>query len=155
MKKLFVLSGLLIFAMCAFNVMATVPENESAEPVSVEMTKMENSHLRPFKGTVSYTPTEVPHVATGVGQATHMGRVTVESYCENGVFGEDTFIAADGSEATMSWSFEFISEDFTSGYGTWEWTSGTGRFEDISGSGTFTAVITTTLNLNLIGTISY
>ena len=156
MKKLIVMSGLLIFAMCAFNVMATVPENESANPVNVEMTKMENSHLRPFKGTVSYTQSDVPHVSTGVGLATHLGRFTAESHCSDDFYeGEDTFVAADGSVAIMSWSFNYISDDFTSGYGTWEWTSGTGRFEDISGSGIFTAVITNTLNLKLTGTIAY
>ena len=69
--------------------------------------------------------------------------------------GEDTYTAADGSEATMSWHFDYLNWETLDGYGTWEWLSGTGRFSDIEGSGTFTAVVTTTLDLELQGTIAY
>ncbi|HDS06491.1 MAG TPA: hypothetical protein ENO05_02590 [Bacteroides sp.] len=155
MKKLIVLSGLLFVAFFAMNAMVPILEKESVTPMGTDMTMTKKDHMRPFKGTVSYTPSETPHVSYGVGQATHLGRFTAESHCDNFWSGEDTFIAADGSEATMSWSFVYISDDFTTGYGTWAWTRGTGRFEDTSGDGTFTAEVTTTLNLKLAGTIAY
>lgn len=145
---------LMLFAFCLINVMATSSQTESVTSMGTDKTMVKNNHLRPFEGTVSYTLSET-HVSYGSGIATHMGRLTAVSDCKNIEFGYDTFTAADGSEATMRWDFEYISEDYTYGSGTWEWIGGTGRFEDISGNGTFTADLTTTLNLHLTGTIAY
>lgn len=52
MKKSFFLSCLLIFALCAVNVLAAIPEKESAFP-GASMTTVDNDHSRPFIATIT------------------------------------------------------------------------------------------------------
>jgi hypothetical protein len=157
MKTKRILSAcLMLFAFCAVNVLASIPEKESSISAGADMTTVKNDHSRPFKATITYSYSS--WWSEGVGNATHLGLLTtVSAYVCDGynTVGQDVLKAADGSELIMDWSAVF-NADYTED-GTWSFSGGTGRFEDAAGSGTLHAIATSEMDLVLYitGTITY
>ena len=154
--KRILLTCLMLFAFCAVNVLAAIPEKESATSAGTVMTTVNNDHSRPFKATITYSYSS--YWVEGVGNATHLGLLTtVSAYVCDGTntVGHDVFTAADGSELFMDWT-AVLNADYSQD-GTWVFSGGTGRFEDAAGSGTLHAIATSEMDLVLYitGTITY
>ena len=81
---------------------------------------------------------------SGSGQATHLGRVSVDGPSFTDLVagtqtGTSTLTAADGSqlEVEIDGTFGFTSATDVEFSGSWSVISGTGRFEDSSGGGSY------------------
>jgi hypothetical protein len=154
--KRILLTCLVLFAFCAVNVLAVIPEKESAISAGADMAAINNDHSRPFKATITYSYSS--WWSDGVGNATHLGLLTTVSafLCDGtNTVGHDVFTAADGSELFMDWA-TVINADYSQD-GTCVFSGGTGRFEDAAGSGTLHAIATSEMDLVLYitGTITY
>ena len=147
---------LMLFAFCAVNVLAAIPEKESAISAGAGMTTVNNDHSRPFKAIITYSYSS--WWSEGDGNATHLGLLTtVSAYLCDGTttVGHDVFTVADGSELFMDWT-AVLNADYSQD-GTWVFSGGTGRFENAAGSGTLHAIATSEMDLVLYitGTITY
>jgi hypothetical protein len=101
---------------------------------------------------------------TGSGQASHLGRISVDgpTHTDFAAFtqtGTSTFTAADGSklELAIAGTFHFTGPTDVAFSGTWTVASGTGRFADSDGTGTYRgtgSVATNTGELFLNGTVT-
>ena len=101
---------------------------------------------------------------SGVGQATHMGRVSIDGpslidFATGVQTGTSTLNAADGSELEIEFhgSFNPTSPTDVTFSGSWTVISGTGRFADSDGGGTYhgaASLATNTGELHLDGSVS-
>jgi len=101
---------------------------------------------------------------SGVGQATHMGRVSIDGpslidFATGTQTGTSTLTAADGSELAIEFhgSFSPTSPTEVAFSGSWTVISGTGRFADADGGGDYhgaASLATNTGELHLDGSVS-
>ena len=101
---------------------------------------------------------------SGVGQAAHMGRVSIDGpslidFATGAQTGTSTLSAADGSELEIEFhgSFSPTSPTDVTFSGSWTVISGTGRFADSDGGGTYHGAASLARNtgeLHLDGSVS-